>query len=110
MIIPAVQVLAYLGDRIDVPDLPVRNPEGELLFVADAERICELAEAGQICGNMRGSRLRFVELLVPLSEIFDPRGEFQTPGSINARTNIGAYRQHLENGVCWSLYLARVGA
>lgn len=37
-------------------------------------------------------------------------GPTETPGSVNARTNIGAYRQHLDSGVCWALHLARVGA
>ncbi len=65
MIISAAQILAYLD-----PDAHVKvvDQSGQDAFLADYARICELVEQGQICGKVRGSRLKYVELLVPISE------------------------------------------
>lgn len=104
MFISALNVLSYVDDTTT---LPVRDAEGTLLFMADSERICELAEARQVCGNLRGAKLRYLELIVPLGEAVAPRREIDPSASINARTNIGAYRQHLDGASVWALCLSR---
>ena len=48
--------------------LDIRHLGGQLAFTADFDRIRELCDAGQVCGNLRGQHLRYLELLVPLSE------------------------------------------
>lgn len=105
MIVSALRVLEYV-----LPDASVQvvDMEGDDAFMADFARIEQLAVAGQICGKVRGSRLRYVELLVPMDEIERPRRQIETSASINARTNIGAYRQHLTDKTCWALCMSAV--
>ncbi len=42
---------------------------GDLAFIADPARILELCAKGQVCGNARGRKLRYLELIVPLEEV-----------------------------------------
>lgn len=105
MIVSALRVLEYVLPEISVQ---VVDMDGNDAFKADFQRIEQLANAGQICGKVRGSRLRYVELLVPLSEAIErERRHVESSASINARTNIGAYRQHLDGASVWALCLSR---
>ena len=104
MIINAVHVLDYV-DQATV--LKVLDVHGNDAFPADYERILDLVAAGHVCGKVRGTKLRWLELLVPLSEAVTPKREIETAASVNARTNIGAYRQKLDAGSCWALCLNR---
>ncbi len=105
MIISASRVLEYLDITSSIK---VIDMNGQDAFQATFERAKELAEASQVCGNVRGSRLRYLELLVPISETITPRVQIETATSVNARTNIGAYRQHLQEHTCWALSMSSV--
>ncbi len=50
----------------------VCDPEKNVLFPADYQRLTELCAAGQLCAYIRGARLRWIELIVPLSEVAKP--------------------------------------
>ena len=105
MIVSANRILGFVTAESVIQ---VYDQEGRPAFKADYARIQDLCERGQVCGKVRGAAtLRSLELIVPLSEAASTRRELQTPGSVNARTNIGAYRQHLDAGSCWSLCLSR---
>lgn len=104
MIISAAHVLEYV-DATSV--IKVIDIEGRDVFPADYERIVELATAGHVCGKVRGSKLKYLELLVPVSEAATATRQIERSASINARTNLGAYRQPLAEGVCWSLCFCR---
>ncbi len=67
MIASSFQVLDYCD-----PDalFDVLDAKREIVFGhVDFVRLTELAEAGQLCAHVRGSRLRWIELIVPLSEV-----------------------------------------
>lgn len=67
MIASSFQVLAYCDPAAF---FDVLNAEKRIVFGGiDFERLTELAEAGQICAYVRGARLRWIELIVPLSEV-----------------------------------------
>lgn len=113
MIISAVHIPERLTPGIS---MQVVDMQGKDAFVAEYPRILELVEAGHVCGRMRGSRLRWIELIVPVEDA-KPKALLQaearqaqlpeTPGSVNARTNLGAYRQKLTEGICWSLHFCK---
>lgn len=105
MIINASHILEHV-DMTSV--LKVVDINGDDAFPADYDRIIELVLAAHVCGHVRGSRLKYLELLVPISEIDKPFREVEKSGSVNARTNLGAYRQHLDDGLsCFSLHFCK---
>lgn len=65
MIISASQILGYVDSSSTVK---VLNLEGQDAFLADFDRIRDLVDRGHVCGKVRGSKLRYLELIVPLSE------------------------------------------
>ncbi len=104
MIISALRVLDHVTAE---SVLKVVDMEGNDAFPAGFDRIVELATAGQICGRMKSHKLRYLELIVPLSETVAAFRAVEHSGSINAQTNLGAYRQKLETHTCWALCLSR---
>lgn len=105
MIIPASQVLRYLPSGSSIK---VISMEGLDAFEADYVRVKELVDRSQVCGHVKGATLKRLELIVPISETITPRVQIETAASVNARTNLGAYRQHLETQSCWALCMSSV--
>lgn len=66
MIVSASRILEYVhpGSVTKVVD-----QFGVDAFPADYDRLRELVVQGAICGRVKGTRLKFVELLVPLAEV-----------------------------------------
>ncbi len=52
-----------------ISSLEVRHSSGDLAFIADSSRILDLCSKGQVCASARGRHIRYLELLVPLSEV-----------------------------------------
>lgn len=65
MIISAIRLLGYVDPALTYK---VIDMQGADAFPADFDRIRELVAEGHVCGNVRGTRLRYIELLVPLAE------------------------------------------
>lgn len=104
MIISASQVLDYLKPACSIK---VVDMDGRDAFEADYRRVTELVGARQVCGRVKGSLLKRLELIVPIDETITRR-VIETSASVNARTNLGAYRQHLETQSCWALCMSSV--
>lgn len=60
------QILASIDPTLS---LEVRHLGGALAFIADPARIRELCSKGQVCGSARGKHIRYLELIVPLTEV-----------------------------------------
>ncbi len=89
MLISATKVLDYIGPEAN---LAVRDGAGNLLFTADFQRIRELADAMQVCGNVRGTRLRYLELIVPLAETVQKTGPQRASAGCKGQDSQTTYR------------------
>ncbi len=71
--LPSTEILKRL-DSIDSLEVRERVEDVYVLrFIADQERIRELCGKGQVCASTRGRHIRYLELIVPLSEVSQDR-------------------------------------
>ncbi len=90
----------------------MRSEKGDALGMLDYTEAMRRAVHGEIEGVCSASgRLRYVRELAASAREVIPEGEDIFDRSkaqpLNAITNLGAYRQHLENGSVWALALCR---
>ncbi len=67
-------------DRLEsIQSLEVRHSNGDLAFIADPSRILELCKLDQVCASARGRHIRYLELIVPLSEVSQSHPHSERP-------------------------------